>query len=42
MKSQESIPTSKVARATQFAKAGVKVGGNYIKWITVATLNPVK
>jgi len=31
MKSQESIPTSKVARATQFAKAGVKVGGNYIK-----------
>lgn len=31
MKSQESIPTSKVARATQFAKAGVKVGTNYIK-----------
>jgi predicted unusual protein kinase regulating ubiquinone biosynthesis (AarF/ABC1/UbiB family) len=31
MNSQESIPTSKVARATQFAKAGVKVGGNYIK-----------
>jgi predicted unusual protein kinase regulating ubiquinone biosynthesis (AarF/ABC1/UbiB family) len=31
MKSQESIPSSKVARAAQFAKAGVKVGGNYIK-----------
>ena len=31
MKSQESIPTSKVACAIQFAKAGVKVGGNYIK-----------
>lgn len=31
MKLQESIPVSKVARATQFAKAGVKVGSNYIK-----------
>ncbi len=31
MKSQESIPTSKVARASTFMKAGVKIGGNYIK-----------
>ncbi len=31
MKNQESIPTSKVARATQFVKATAKVGGNYIK-----------
>jgi predicted unusual protein kinase regulating ubiquinone biosynthesis (AarF/ABC1/UbiB family) len=31
MKTQESIPTSKVARASQFVKAGFKIGGNYIK-----------
>ncbi len=31
MKQQESIPTSKVARATQFVKTGVKIGGNYLK-----------
>jgi len=29
MDSQSKIPTSKVARATRFFKAGVKVGGNY-------------
>jgi predicted unusual protein kinase regulating ubiquinone biosynthesis (AarF/ABC1/UbiB family) len=32
MKTQDSIPTSKVARASQFVKAGVKIGGNYIKY----------
>jgi len=32
MKSQESIPTSKVARATQFLKTGAKIGGNYLKY----------
>ncbi|MFN8355912.1 MAG: AarF/UbiB family protein [Spirosomataceae bacterium] len=31
MKSQESIPTSKVARATRFVTTGVKIGGNYLK-----------
>ncbi len=31
MKEQSSIPTSKVARATQFVKTGVKIGGNYLK-----------
>lgn len=31
MKEQESIPTSKVARASEFAKATLKVGGNYVK-----------
>jgi predicted unusual protein kinase regulating ubiquinone biosynthesis (AarF/ABC1/UbiB family) len=31
MKSLSSIPTSKVARATQFIKTGVKIGGNYLK-----------
>ncbi len=32
MKDQESIPTTKVARATQFLKTGVKIGGNYLKY----------
>lgn len=31
-KEQESIPTSKVQRASQFIKTGAKVGGNYIKY----------
>mgnify|MGYP000895803752 CR=1 FL=1 len=29
METQDSIPTGKVARATKFFKAGVKMGGNY-------------
>jgi predicted unusual protein kinase regulating ubiquinone biosynthesis (AarF/ABC1/UbiB family) len=33
MKSQDKIPTSKVARATEFVKTGVKIGGNYVKHI---------
>ena len=31
MKEQSHIPTSKVERAGQFVKTGVKIGGNYIK-----------
>ena len=31
MKEQSSIPISKVERAGQFVKTGVKIGGNYIK-----------
>jgi predicted unusual protein kinase regulating ubiquinone biosynthesis (AarF/ABC1/UbiB family) len=31
MKSQDKIPTGKVARATEFVKTGVKIGGNYVK-----------
>ncbi|MDP5139105.1 MAG: AarF/ABC1/UbiB kinase family protein, partial [Spirosomaceae bacterium] len=31
MKAQEKIPTSKVARASKFANATIKVGGNYVK-----------
>lgn len=31
MKTQEKIPTSKVARASKFANATIKVGGNYVK-----------
>lgn len=40
MKNQESIPTSKVARATQFVKATAKVGGNYIKHYGKKLINP--
>jgi predicted unusual protein kinase regulating ubiquinone biosynthesis (AarF/ABC1/UbiB family) len=31
MKTQDKIPTGKVARATEFVKTGVKIGGNYVK-----------
>lgn len=31
MKSQNSIPATKVERASKFVKTGIKVGGNYIK-----------
>jgi len=40
MKSQESIPTSKVARASQFVKATVKVGGNYLKHYSKKLVDP--
>lgn len=40
MKIQTSVPTTKVARASQFVKAGVKVGGNYIKHYSKKLLDP--
>jgi predicted unusual protein kinase regulating ubiquinone biosynthesis (AarF/ABC1/UbiB family) len=40
MKNQNSIPTSKVARATQFVKATAKVGGNYIKHYSKKLIDP--
>ncbi len=40
MKKQESIPTSKVARATKFIQTGVKVGGNYLKHYAKKLINP--
>lgn len=40
MKSQENIPTSKVARASQFVKATVKVGGNYVKHYGKKLIDP--
>lgn len=40
MKEQQSIPTSKVARATQFVKTGVKIGGNYIKYNVKKMVDP--
>ncbi|KAB7727530.1 phosphotransferase [Rudanella paleaurantiibacter] len=40
MKEQSSIPTTKVARAGQFVKAGIKVGGNYLKHYSKKLVNP--
>ena len=40
MKTQNSVPTTKVARASQFMKAGVKVGGNYIKHYSKKLVDP--
>jgi predicted unusual protein kinase regulating ubiquinone biosynthesis (AarF/ABC1/UbiB family) len=40
MKEQSSIPTSKVARATQFVKTGVKIGGNYLKYNAKKFIDP--
>ncbi len=40
MKQQDSIATSKVERAMQFAKTGVKIGGNYIKHYAKKAVNP--
>lgn len=40
MKTQNSVPTTKVARASQFVKAGVKVGGNYIKHYSKKLVDP--
>ena len=40
MKEQSSIPTSKVARATQFVKTGVKIGGNYLKYSAKKFIDP--
>ncbi|WP_128543443.1 ABC1 kinase family protein [Larkinella soli] len=40
MKEQNHIPTTKVARASQFVKAGVKVGGNYLKHYSKKLLQP--
>jgi predicted unusual protein kinase regulating ubiquinone biosynthesis (AarF/ABC1/UbiB family) len=40
MEQQSNIPTGKVARAMQFAKAGVKVGGNYVKHYSQRIFDP--
>lgn len=39
-KEQESIPTSKVQRASKFIKTGAKVGGNYIKHYSKKLFDP--
>ncbi|WP_428661134.1 ABC1 kinase family protein [Runella sp.] len=40
MKQQDKIPTSKVARATQFLKTGAKIGGNYLKYNVKKIIDP--
>ncbi|MCU0355613.1 MAG: AarF/UbiB family protein, partial [Cytophagales bacterium] len=40
MKSQNSIPATKVERATRFVATGLKVGGNYIKHYAKKAVNP--
>jgi predicted unusual protein kinase regulating ubiquinone biosynthesis (AarF/ABC1/UbiB family) len=37
---QSKIPTSKVQRATEFVKTGVKIGGNYLKHYAKKAVNP--
>lgn len=39
MKSQQSIPTSKIERAGHFVATGVKIGGNYVKHYTQKLIN---
>ncbi|MAN59612.1 MAG: ABC transporter [Flavobacteriaceae bacterium] len=40
MKTIDSIPTHKIARASQLVKTGVKVGGNYLKYYGGKLVNP--
>lgn len=40
MKSQNSIPATKVERATKFVKTGIKVGGNYVRHYTKRLFDP--
>lgn len=36
---QSRIPTSKVARASEFVKTGIKIGGNYVKYYANKAIN---
>lgn len=40
MKEQNSIPVSKVQRATEFLKTGAQIGGNYVKHYAKKMMNP--
>jgi predicted unusual protein kinase regulating ubiquinone biosynthesis (AarF/ABC1/UbiB family) len=40
MKEQNSIPVSKVHRATEFIKTGAQIGGNYLKHYARKVVNP--
>ncbi|MGY3054404.1 putative unusual protein kinase regulating ubiquinone biosynthesis (AarF/ABC1/UbiB family) [Pedobacter sp. UYEF25] len=40
MKSQDSIPTTKVQRSAKFVKTGFQIGGNYIKHYSKKLFNP--
>lgn len=40
MKTQESIPTTKVERSVKFVTTGFKIGGNYVKHYSKKLFNP--
>ncbi len=40
MKTQESMPTTKVERSAKFVKTGFQIGGNYIKHYSKKLFNP--
>jgi predicted unusual protein kinase regulating ubiquinone biosynthesis (AarF/ABC1/UbiB family) len=40
MKTLDSIPTTKIERASQLVKTGIKVGGNYISYYSEKIVNP--
>ncbi|WP_309608602.1 AarF/UbiB family protein [Flavobacterium sp.] len=40
MKTLDSIPTTKIERASQLLRTGVKVGGNYISYYSEKIVNP--
>lgn len=40
MKTQESMPTTKVERSAKFVKTGFQIGGNYIKHYSKKIFNP--
>ena len=40
MKTQESIPTTKVGRSAKFVKTGFQIGGNYVKHYSKKLFNP--
>lgn len=40
MKTQKSIPTTKVERSAKFVKTGIQIGGNYIKHYSKKLFNP--
>lgn len=40
MKTQESMPTTKVERSAKFVTTGFKIGGNYVKYFSKKLFNP--
>lgn len=40
MKTQESMPTTKVGRSAKFVKTGFQIGGNYVKHYSKKLFNP--
>src|SRR5690606_25730445 len=40
MKSQDSMPVTKVERSAKFVKTGFQIGGNYIKHYSKKLFNP--